>query len=450
VTHGRDTGRSGSLVLVIGELWPQASRLALAARDAGFDVHVIAPRSHSIRRLKWVRSLGVYSQLRPTRSVARALNARPFDLVIPTDQVSSDAVFEAYMTGRLNETTAAAVRRSLGDPSTFPIRSTRAVVAEIAASAGVSAPRTWAVPDEDSLAWILKEAGLPAVLKSDGSYGGRGVIIVKDEAGARAAYRALSRAPRTPDSLSWLLPAYDGSRPSRSRLWSRPVVTLQEFVDGGPATLAAVAWEGEVIGSLGFRVVSTWSQRGPATVVEPIQHPDLDRAAESLARGLGLSGLFGLDFILSADRSTASLLELNPRAVPTAHLRLPWQSRPLFHLLADRLGVDSPVPLPPLPADLIALFPQAWGPEPDDPAVPYGEGDVPDAEDVAELCLEPMVDGLRAKLTKRIMRIGVSHTLAPGLDAGAAAQHRWLQPGDLAGVDESLPEGGTQERVSST
>ncbi len=447
MTHGNNTGRSGSLVLVIGELWPQASRLALAARDAGFHVHVVAPRSHSIARLKWVKSLGVYSQLQPTRSVARALNTRPFDLVIPTDQVSSDELFEAYMAGRLNGTTAAAVRRSLGDPSTFPIRSARAVVAEIAASAGVSAPRTWAVPDEDSLALILREAGLPAVLKSDGSYGGRGVIVVNDEAGATAAYRALSRAPRTPDGLGWLLPEYDGSRPSRSRLWSRPVVTLQEFVYGGPATLAAVAWEGEIIGSLGFRVVSTWSQRGPATVVEPIQHPDLDRAAAALARGLGLSGLFGLDFILSHDRSTASLLELNPRAVPTAHLRLPWQTRPLFHLLADRIGVDPPSPLPPLPADPIALFPQAWGGGPGNPSVPYGESDVPDAEDVAELCLEPMVDGLRAKVTKRIMRIGVSHQPPPGLDAAAAARYRWLQPTDLTSVKESLPEGGTRERV---
>ena len=360
MSQGTGAGRTGSLVLVLGHPWPRVP-LTFAARDAGFSVHVVAPKKSPIAQLKWVHRLGTYSRLSPTRSVAKALNSAPFDLVVPTDDDAAAAIFEAYLRGHLNEQAAEGVRRSLGDPDSFPIRFARAAVADIGANAGVIGPPTWAVPDEGSLAAVLDAAGFPAVLKSDGSCAGLGVMIANDEAEARAAYRKLVRRRRRLAYLRWLLPAHDAFRPSRSLRFSQREVSVQAYVEGEQATLAAVAWQGEIIGSLGFRVISTQVLRGPAAEVEPIQHPDMELAAEVLARELGLSGLFGLDFVLSADGATASLLELNARLVPTSHLRLPWQPRPQMHLLADRLGLDSPPPPEDLPvsADVITLSPNA-------------------------------------------------------------------------------------------
>lgn len=409
MSAGAGAGRPGSLLLIIGHFWPDTPRLALSAREAGFTVHVTAPRSHRLSQLDWVHSQGTYSRLRPSRSVAQVLNARPFDLVIPTDDAAATAVFEAYLTGQLSEAALATVRRSLGDPGTFASRCARAAVAEVVAREGVRAPRTWEVRSERELPAIVAQSGLPAVVKADSSFAGHGVSIVGDAAAADAAYLTLSQPPRIPAALGRLLPKDDGTHPNRTRLWGRQRVTIQEFVPGEPATMAVAAWEGQVLGSVGVRVLGTLGARGPASVVEPLQHPEMEQAAAAVARGLRFSGLFGLDFILSPDRATASLLELNSRSVPISHLQLPWQPRPLLHLLAERVGVEPPPPRPPLPAEPIALFPQAWLASSDEPRRRYGELDLPADQGVIDVCLAPMVAGLSGRIVERTLRIGVRH-----------------------------------------
>lgn len=349
--------KSGRLLLITGRHWVVTSRLALAARNAGFSVYVLAPKGHPLGALPWVHSLGRFSILRPGQSVARAMNRAAFDVVVPADDLAAATVFDAYLSGKLDRGSEFAVRRSLGDPATFSIRHSRALMGHIVVQAGIPAPRTWAVPDEQSLMPVLRLAGFPAVVKSDGSFGGIGVAVVRDAGEARAAYLRLSSPPRLRRALVDLLRERDTYNLNRFLLRKRPQVSIQEFVDGEPATVSAVAWEGNVLGQMGFRVVRTRRPNGPSSVIEPMQHADMARAAATVARELGLSGPFGLDFIVSRDGSTASVLELNPRATHTAHLQVPWQERPLFHLLADQIGLHAPSDSSPLPAGLIALYP---------------------------------------------------------------------------------------------
>jgi hypothetical protein len=445
------------LLLITGRCWPETSRLALAARDAGFRVDLLAPRASPVAQLEWVQRIGSYSVFWPARSVSRVLNESRFDAIVPADDLAAKAVFDAYLAGRLNERARAAVRRSLGDAETFLMRHARAAVGDVAFSGGVSAPRTWAVTEEEALPGILTRAGFPAVLKSDGSFGGGEVIVVRDIDSARAVYRTLSRPPGLLSSLRLLFGGHDPYHLSRTLLRRKRSVSVQEFVEGTPATLSAVAWGGEVLGSVGFRVLRTRGTHGPASIIEPLSHPDMDRAAKVIARQLGLSGPFGLDFMLSRDGSTASLLELNPRAAPTTHLHLPCLRRPLFHLLADCVGADTPAPRPPLSAEQIALFPQSLADQSEDadPRSASAYLDVPQAQDVVDLCLST-VAVLPARSSRSARRLTAlsrhQHASAlsrrsPGGQFGRAASptvlsHPWYRltadPRNDRGADSGL------------
>jgi hypothetical protein len=130
--------------------------------------------------------------------------------------------------------------------------------------------------------------------------------------------------------------------------------------------------------------VHTESLRGPATVVEPIECAEMQRAAEVVAREFGLSGPFGLDFVLDDDGG-AVLLELNPRATPTLHLHTPAVWRPLLHVLAEQVGIREAETDTRLPAGRIALFPQAIAAGVDVEALD-AHLEIPGSSEVAALC----------------------------------------------------------------
>jgi len=95
-------------------------------------------------------------------------------------------------------------------------------------------------------------------------------------------------------------------------------------------------------------------------VVRVIDNPQMLLAAERLADRLGLSGFFGLDFMLEEATGLPYLIEMNPRCTPLCHLQL-GPGRDLIGALSAQL---SGQPLQQTPAvtenDTIAYFPQAW------------------------------------------------------------------------------------------
>ncbi len=46
------------VLLITAYRWLQTSRLALAARNAGFEVDLLAPAGHPIAELSWVSPIG--------------------------------------------------------------------------------------------------------------------------------------------------------------------------------------------------------------------------------------------------------------------------------------------------------------------------------------------------------------------------------------------------------
>jgi len=138
-------------------------------------------------------------------------------------------------------------------------------------------------------------------------------------------------------------------------------------------------------------------------------------AAERIASRLGLSGFFGLDFVIETGTGTPYLIEMNPRATPPCHLRL-GDGRDLSGVLWAELAGQ---PLPEVPSvtenEMIAYYPQ-----PDDSTrelLPSCFQDVPNGEPkLAEELLRPRPDALFVRLFLRLSQ----KTEAPSWDGDSA------------------------------
>jgi hypothetical protein len=232
---------------------------------------------------------------------------------------------------------------------------------------------------------------LPALLKADGSWGGAGVTLVDNLASAIAAFRRLSRPIATWRAAKFLLSNRD---PFPLAAWlgrERPGVIGQDFVRGVQANIMAACWEGEVLATVGARVLDTSKPFGAATIIQLVTHDAMETAAKHLVRRLGVSGFYGFDFVIEDGTGTAHLIEVNPRATQLGHLQF-GAGRSLAAVLLSRLRGDlSPAELPQIPEKPIALFPQAWVSRSAASLLGSAHHDVPWAEHalVAELLRRP-------------------------------------------------------------
>jgi len=265
----------------------------------------------------------------------------------------------------------------------------------------------------DSLADLeLWRAGheYPWVLKGDGTFGGRGVRIASNFAHAKEYYaeltgmfgfaRALKRAIVNRDPF-WLRPWWNNHSPT---------ISVQSHIIGHPANCAVLCWKGEVLAFISVEVVSSDGLTGPASIVRIVESTDMAKAAERIARRLGMSGFFGLDFMIEAGSHRAYLIEMNPRPTPLTHLQL-GKRRDLIEALAARLYSRPIRELSPVTTkELVAYFPQAWNSKSEYFSSSFQ--DIPEgAPDLVKALLEPWPDrSLLFRLVKAVS--GNSTTLA--------------------------------------
>jgi len=148
----------------------------------------------------------------------------------------------------------------------------------------------------------------------------------------------------------------------RWRRRHQPELVMQRFVVGIPANIMVACWQGEMLGHVAVQAVSCQGITGAANVVRLNANRELVRAAELLTARLGLSGFFGLDFVLEERTGDAYLIELNPRCTQLGHL--PLAQGDLAGALCARLwGRRAESSAAPVVSDLVAFFPQAiqWG-----------------------------------------------------------------------------------------
>jgi hypothetical protein len=183
---------------------------------------------------------------------------------------------------------------------------------------GISAPATTVIRNGDDLAEWVDRHGFPTVLKTDGSWGGRGTMIVREAAAMSRAWRKISSPPSVPRAVKRTVFNLEVGALSGCLRRARPVVNAQQFAEGRDAIVTVACLDGKVHTLACFEVVEASEPKGPAAVVRAIHHADMANAARRLVARYRLSGFCGFDFILTESRD-AWLLELNPRITPTCH-----------------------------------------------------------------------------------------------------------------------------------
>ena len=350
--------------------WPAPARLAGAFQACGATVEALAPRRHPVAESRALSKLYLYRPLQTLAGLRDALGASKPDLVIPCDD---RAARHLTALAAADDVFAAIVARSIGRLESFGRLFSRSRFLAEAEGLGVVTPVTREVATEADLKNALHLTGLPAMIKTDGSWGGEGVSFASNFEDALAAFRHMALAPSRLRSLTRAAKRQDTHFLLQAAEPQSQAISVQQYVEGTAATAAFACWNGEVLASLHMEVVSSREPYGPASVLRRIESPQMDDAARRVAKGFALSGFHGLDFMRDG-LGRPCLIEINPRATQICHLALgEGHDLPaaLLAALESRAVAARPAATQ---ADTIALFPQSL---PHGPHLPGAYHDIP-------------------------------------------------------------------------
>ncbi len=353
-----------TVLIVTTRRWVPTARLAMALAKGGFIVDAVCPPRHPIEMTSCARKISHYRGLSPLQSFSSAIAEHRPDLIVPGDDLATwhlHALYEqAKRLGEKGTGICALLERSLGAPASFPVVYKRGEFLEFARKAGVRVPRTQVVTCVADLEEWISKNGYPAVLKANGSSGGVGVRIVRNVAEGELALRFLKAPPLLLRAIKHAVVDHDYTLIRRSALRERSAVIAQSFVSGREATSAIACWQGKVMAALHFEVLNKSESSGPATVLRLIENAEMSATAETIVRGLNLSGFHGLDYMLEPESGNAHLIEINPRSTQVGHLTMgPGRDLPgaLFSAVSGRTLRESPQITE---NSTVALFPQEW------------------------------------------------------------------------------------------
>ncbi|MDW6021578.1 thioesterase domain-containing protein [Mesorhizobium sp. BAC0120] len=307
--------------------WPATAGLAAALTRAGFRVVAFCSRRHPMRRQS--RLVLYRIPWRHREHALKSLVARVDpDLVLPCDEPALGLVRNI----------------GVGDQGSWPDL-TRSQIIEIACASGVEAPPARFIDNVAELDKWIEAHGLPVALKTDGSWGGRGVAIAQDRAQAVRMWRRLSHGPGLFRTMKRAI--VNGDSSFLRDLWRgrKPQVNAQVYVAGRDANVALAVKNGKVLAAVAVEVLETRYKNGPAKVVRVIDHPGILLAACKVMERLRLTGLVGIDFILDAN-GTAHLIEVNARVTPTCRLALGGDRDPVAALRSSFPGAAAPAVVP--------------------------------------------------------------------------------------------------------
>jgi len=354
--------------------WPSAARYAGGFAAAGCDVYALSPDGAPVQSSRYVSGSHLYNPLTPLRSLRKAIARSAPDLIVPCDDRAVRHLLRLHQSEK-GSPIAGLVARSLGTPENYDRVLSRSASLAALREMGVRVPDTLPVTSEAQLDECLAVTGLPAVLKSDESWGGEGVVIVKTAAEARAAYRKLSSAPSRLRSVARAAKRRDAHFLLAALKPSATAVCVQRFVEGQPAASAFAAHQGGIVGALYYDVLVTHGTIGPPSVIRRVDCREMADASRAAAQCFGLSGVHGLDFIRDPE-GRVHLIEINPRA--TQGGTLPFGAgRDLPSALASTLTSEPVGMRRPIDKEIVVFFPREWKRNPASPYLKTGHHDVP-------------------------------------------------------------------------
>ena len=349
--------RPQPLVLIVAaKWWPLSARLASALQRHGCCVRAVCPVGHPLTHVSGIQNIYRYRGIFSLSSLRRALRKCRPDVVIPCDD---GVVAQLHELHELDPSLRSIIEYSLGPPESFRVVESRYHFLNTALELGIRVPRTLRVEAAADLSAWHADISSAAVLKVDGESGGNGVRISHSLDESLAAWQEL----QTPygSATAWKRLAIDRDPLA---LWllrrqRRRDVTVQEFIPGRPANSMVVCWRGKLLSIVSVVVVAAQGPTGAATIVRVIHNERMRQAAELVASRLGLSGFYGLDFVIESGTGAPVLIEMNPRCTQLGHIELAGKGCLAGVLSAAMRGEPSPLAQNPIPSDQIALFPQA-------------------------------------------------------------------------------------------
>ena len=251
--------------------WPGAARLAVDLNEVGCTVEGVAPRGSALHAVSAVQRSYPLGLADPIRSLRTAIERSDADVIVPFDDRTRYALALLHARSDPRTVSGARMRKrledSLGSPDKVTCVYSRAAVMAMAHDAGVLSPHTEIVRSAgDISSWFERNPGR-AVLKTDGSWGGRGVAILHTEAEGRRAWREMRRRPQLARALKRLVLERD-PWPLHARFAAkRPTLSIQSYVAGRPANAAIACFKGTSLGSVQAEVIESHGPTGPSTVL---------------------------------------------------------------------------------------------------------------------------------------------------------------------------------------
>lgn len=362
------------LLLIATNWWPLSARLASVLIKSGCSVSAVCPRGHPLESIQGISEIHSLRGLRFSSQVCSAIHGVRPDLIVPCDDQST---WLLHVLHRSRPELGGLIERSLGRPASYEIIRSRERTLASARELGIRVPETARVESEEEASAWFRCHPPSAVLKLDGSWGGRGVEIVYSGEQAAASFRRLNQPLTLLKSIKRR--AVNGDPEA---LWSwrqrqRPAVTIQELIPGTPANSMVLCWRGEVLAELQVEVLCAQSVTGAALVVRVVEREEFHSAAKLLATRFGLSGFVGLDFMVDPVRSDAYFIEMNPRTTQLGHLDICGRGSLAGALSARLAGTEKnrggSIP----DFSRIAFFPQVFDWNPASPYLRLAWHDVP-------------------------------------------------------------------------
>ena len=347
------------LLLVTVEKWVSTARLAMAFTELGCEVEVCCRAGHPVLLTRGFARHYVYRPARPESSIEAAVREAKPDLIVSCDETALGMTLSLHGKSDLREL----VERSFGEPKKLEVALARSVLMRMAKEEGVGTPATADVATVEQVQEQIRAMGLPLVMKADGSAGGRGVRILRDEKDAATYLRRLRGPIGVARTVNRMLMEKDWVPAAKFLRREKSVVCAQEFIASGrEANMAVMSWRGEVKAMVCLEVVEFWRVGGPSSVLRVIENAEMMEAARKLLKRMEFTGFCGFDFIFSAE-GRPLLLEMNARPTQVCHLAL-GAGKDLVAAMCSALGGGSGERDAVAEKGLIALFPQEWQRDP--------------------------------------------------------------------------------------
>jgi len=350
--------------------WSSPARLPYELVRAGFEVSVLAPSDALVTKSRYVATVTVLPERATPLHWAQLLAANVMNqtprLIVPCDDTALQLMMSFVeappggLESALRERLLGLIRESLGDPKHFRTSIDKTLLPQAAEALGVRVPSHAIVAEIASAQTFASTHGFPVVLKRAYGSGGQAVEVVTSEAGLAPAFRKL---------LSLRAAA----------LWNSNDLLIQAWVPGKGLLHAVAAWDGVAYAGMTREVLMRNPATGPSTVVRCRSAPEARHFSELLAKGFGISGFFGPEFIEHERTGEVYLIEINRRVTNGVQMG-GLVGVDLCAALAAALEgrqYSGRIDLPKGEEHLIAEFPQEWLRDPGSAYLREARTDVP-------------------------------------------------------------------------